>query len=205
MVRKGRSKVKPRSWVWADAPGKKTVSHTSKRKVSRRKKSGFHFNTWNTAIAILTIFCLGFIASTVQRYWRGGTRFGDSVDAVTPPRMMIDFDEQIPWSPVEVEVLNGCGVQGLGLQFTDFLRSNQIDVIRTENASRFDYETTIIIQRNEFMESSYRIAELLKIPRSDTLRIILQPDLSLETDVTLILGKDYPEIKPFQEFLSKQP
>jgi len=205
MARKGGRKIKPTSWVWADSPDPKPPSHSKKRKSSRQKKSGFQFSFWNTAIAILAIFCLVFIASTVHQYWRGGTRIAGRINAPTPPSLLIDYNEEIPLAPVEVEVLNGCGVQGLAFQFTDFLRDHQVDVIRTENANRFDYETTVIIQRNEFVESSYLIADLLKIPRNDTLRIILQPDLSLETDVTLILGKDYPEIKPFQEFLSKQP
>lgn len=122
-----------------------------------------------------------------------------------PPSLIIDYEEESPFSSVEVEVLNGCGVQGLAQQFTDFLRSHGVDVIKTENADRFEYQKTLIIQRNQFVESSYRIAELLDIPKSDTTRMLIQPDLSLETDVSLIIGKDYTRIGPFQDFLSTLP
>lgn len=149
--------------------------------------------------------CLVFIASVVHRYWRGGTPVQSGPGASPPPDLIIDLREESIENPIEVEVLNGCGMQGLGQQFTDFLRSHQIDVVKTENADHFQYEKTVIIQRNQYVESSYFIADILKIPKNDTTRILIQPDLSLETDVTLIVGKDYANIKPFQDYLSKHP
>ena len=118
---------------------------------------------------------------------------------------MLTAYEESPFSTIEVEVLNGCGVAGIAHRFTDFLRSYHFDVIRADNADRFDYETTQIIQRSERMESAYRLAEVLGIPKSDTTKIRIKPDLSLATDVTLIIGKDYNTIKPFQKFLRTQP
>jgi len=170
-----------------------------------RRRGRKKFSAWNTAIAILSLICLAFVTSIVHRYWRGGTHIETPVFSPSPPNLTIDYHEQSTFTSIEVEILNGCGVKGIAQQFTDFLRSHQIDVVRTENANHFDYETTFIIQRNQFVESSYRIAELLKIPKSDTTRILIQPDLSLEADVTLIIGKDYTHLRSFQEFLSKQP
>ena len=88
---------------------------------------------------------------------------------------------------------------------TDFLRTRYIDVVKTENADHFDYATTLIIQRNQFMENSYKLAELLNISKKDTTRLMFQPDLSLAADITLIIGKDYAQIKPLKIFLSRQP
>lgn len=55
------------------------------------------------------------------------------------------------------------------------------------------------------MENSYKLAELLNISKKDTTRLMFQPDLSLAADITLIIGKDYTQIKPLKEFLSRQP
>ncbi|MFQ6675994.1 MAG: LytR C-terminal domain-containing protein [Fidelibacterota bacterium] len=155
-------------------------------------------------IAVLGLILLVFAVSTVHRYWRGGSILADR-GSPFPPRLIIDYREEVPTPVMEVEVLNGCGVYGLAARFTDFLRSRGFDVVNSDNADSFDYPATVIIQRSERVESSYRMAELLGIPKGDTTRILVQPDLSLATDVTVILGKDYRDIKPFREFLSSQP
>ncbi|MEE9168047.1 MAG: LytR C-terminal domain-containing protein [Candidatus Neomarinimicrobiota bacterium] len=177
----------------------------SSRKKSRRTPAQSIFSFQNTAILLLSLACVAFVTSILHRYFRGGTPVGSELFSSSPPGLSVNYEEAPPLSAIEVEVLNGCGVQGLGQQFTDFLRSHQVDVVKTENAGGFDYEKTLIIQRNEIMGNSYRIAELLNIPKSDTTRLLIQPDLSLETDVTLIIGKDYTTIEPLQEFLSTPP
>lgn len=153
---------------------------------------------------LLALICVAFIVSIIQRQWRGGSLMADR-SLSSPPGLLIDYRDESPVSAIEVEVLNGCGIPGLAQKFTDFLRTRQVDVINSDNADHFDYEKTLIIQRNQFVERSYRMAEILSIPKSDTTRILIRPDLSLATDVTVILGKDYNQIKPFRQFLSRQP
>lgn len=157
------------------------------------------------AIAVLALVALVFVVSLVQRTWRGGSVLADRSGSPFPPRLTVDYREQVPVSPLEVEVLNGCGVYGLAGRFTDFLRSKGFDVVNSDNADNFDYPATLIIQRSERVESSYRMAELFNIPKGDTARILVRPDLSLATDVTVILGKDYKDIKSFREFMSTRP
>lgn len=160
----------------------------------------------NLTIALLGLISLVFVVSFFQRNWRGGSLLTDRSGSPLPPRLIADYREETPVSAViEVEVLNGCGVYGLAAQFTDFLRSQGFDVVNSGNAAKFDYPATLIIQRSERVESSYRMAELLNISKSDTTRLLVRPDLSLATDVTVVLGKDYKDIKPFRAFLTSQP
>ncbi|MBN2565662.1 MAG: LytR C-terminal domain-containing protein [Candidatus Eisenbacteria bacterium] len=87
-----------------------------------------------------------------------------------------------------VRVLNGCGVEGLGLRTTRFLRDKGIDVVDFENADSFDYEESIVVDRSGDMGAALEIARLLRIPN-----VIQQiPDNPL-VDVVIIVGADYEE------------
>lgn len=48
---------------------------------------------------------------------------------------------------IQVEVLNGCGVAGIGDGLTDVLRSKGIDVVKTGNYRSFDVDNTFIVDR----------------------------------------------------------
>ena len=45
---------------------------------------------------------------------------------------------------VQVEVLNGCGISGVGDKFTDIIRSKGFDVVKTGNYMSFDIDKTLI-------------------------------------------------------------
>ncbi|MBC8174163.1 MAG: LytR C-terminal domain-containing protein [Candidatus Marinimicrobia bacterium] len=176
-----------------------------KRKSSRKKRSNNRIPLMNTTIVLLSVICLGFLFSIIQRSWRGSIRINQDRRNISPPQLITTSYEESPFSSIEVEVLNGCGVKNLAQHFTDYLRTRHIDVVNTENANHFNYPRTHIIQRSQFFEGSYRVAELLNIPKSDTTRILLKPNLSLDHDVTLVIGQDYNTIKPFRDFLKTQP
>jgi hypothetical protein len=44
-----------------------------------------------------------------------------------------------PSEIIQVEVLNGCGVTGVADRFTDFLRSEKFDVVKTDNYVTYRY------------------------------------------------------------------
>ncbi|MCH8010845.1 MAG: LytR C-terminal domain-containing protein [Candidatus Marinimicrobia bacterium] len=185
--------------------GYTSTAHNSRRSRLRKRRDGFQRFFTNVFISVLSLIFLAFLVSIFQKYWRGGDAIaGNNLD-ITPPKLIVEYYADSPISSIEVEVLNGCGIKGAAHRFTDFLRFHQVDVVNADDADHYDYETTIIIQRNQFIERSYRIAELLQIPKSDTVRIRIEPDLSLSADVTVILGKDYKKIRPFLAYLKTQP
>lgn len=89
---------------------------------------------------------------------------------------------------IQVEVLNGCGVTGVGNELTDILRAKGIDVVKTGNFRSFDIENTFIIDRLGKIETANRVADSLNL---DKRFIITEKNKSYFLDLTIVIGKDY--------------
>ena len=110
-----------------------------------------------------------------------------------------------PNQSIEVEVLNGCGVPFLAAKTTDFLRSKHFDVVFSGDAKNQLYQHTMILQRNEKIESLKKIADSFGLELDDSKHIIIVPDESLCLDVTVILGADYRKFAELIEHISNSP
>ena len=110
-----------------------------------------------------------------------------------------------PNQNIEVEVLNGCGVPYLAAQTTDYLRSKHFDVVFSGNARNQQYQHTLIILRNEKVESFIKIANSFDIDYTDITQTQVTPDESLCLDVTVILGADYRKFAELIEHISNSP
>jgi len=110
-----------------------------------------------------------------------------------------------PNQSIEVEVLNGCGVANLAARTTDFLRSKHFDVVFEGNMENQQYQHTLIILRNEKVESLIKIANSFNIDYTDITHIQITPDESLCVDVTVILGKDYSTFEELTEHINANP
>ena len=106
-----------------------------------------------------------------------------------------------PNQSIEVEVLNGCGVANLAARTTDFLRSKHFDVVFEGNMENQQYQHTLIIQRNEKVESLIKIANSFNIDYTDITHIQITPDESLCLDVTVILGKDFTRFTELVDYI----
>ena len=95
---------------------------------------------------------------------------------------------------IQVEVLNGCGVAGIGDGLTDVLRAKGIDVVKTGNYRSFDIDNTFIIDRLGEIETANRVADSLNL---DKRFIITEKNKSYFLDLTIVIGKDYKNY--FQE------
>jgi len=94
----------------------------------------------------------------------------------------------------QVEVLNGCGANGIALTTTRYLRKKGFDVVSRGNYKHFKVEKSFIISRTGNMEIARKLAQVMGIPREQT-RKEVDPTKQLEASV--ILGKDYKKLKPF--------
>ena len=110
-----------------------------------------------------------------------------------------------PNQSIAVEVLNGCGVANLAARTTDFLRSKRFDVVFEGNMENQQYQHTLIILRNEKVESFIKIANSFDIDYTDITHIQVTPDESLCLDVTVILGADYRKFAELIEHISNSP
>lgn len=155
----------------------------------------------NTAIALLSLLLIAFIFSYSQRSTYNGVPIEVTFPALPNHPTAAEVFNQQPITDIEVEVLNGCGATGIAGIMSQFLRDHQIDVVRSENADHFEYTETLIIQRNERAESLERVASALGVDLKDSRHILLQPDESLDVDVTVIIGRDFPSIQALRNVL----
>lgn len=106
------------------------------------------------------------------------------------------FLEDSTMARIQVEVLNGCGVSGIAEKLTDYLRSNNIDVVNLGNYRSFEIENSIIIGRNEKIQNAEKVAAIVGLDKQNIIQQI-NPDYLL--DVTFIIGKDYRDLIPLNK------
>lgn len=87
---------------------------------------------------------------------------------------------------ITVEVLNAGGVDGMARVATGHLRNAGFDVVNVGNASTFDQDSTVVIDRAGSLQKAAAVADALGV-RSVT----NEPDANLFVDVTVRLGSDW--------------
>ena len=165
----------------------------------RKKTRGSKFNQMglvNSGIAIMSLLLVAFIFSFSERQVQSGVpievKFPSMPDA---PKLATEIYESNPLLDIQVEILNGCGTPGIAAKFSELLRDKRVDVVRSENADHFEYEKTVLIQRNEKIDAMKHVAQVLgfNIQNPEKVRTSIDPNL-VDVDLTLIIGKDYPSI-----------
>lgn len=96
---------------------------------------------------------------------------------------------------IQVEVLNGCGVSGIADRFTDYLRNENFDVVKTDNYLSFDVTESIVIERLGNMANARKVAKSLGIKSKN---IIQQLNDDYFLDVSIVIGKDYHRLLPLK-------
>ena len=172
----------------------------------RKKKSQPYKNLpLDIAIGIAGVFLIGFIYSLSQNTVHTGVPIKVKFPEIDSPKMLAKELYSIdPIKNIKVEILNGCGIKGIAAQTSEFLRSkHRVDVVRSDNADRYDYSKTIIIGRNEDLDKILSISNAFGISINNTNHIQHIPDETLGIDVTIILGKDINSIPYIAEYISQ--
>ena len=89
---------------------------------------------------------------------------------------------------IHVEVLNGCGVDGIAARTGEHLRSLGFDVMAIGNSSTYNYPESIVMDRAGNPDYARQVAEALGI--ENTIQQI-NPDLFRLEEVTVIIGRDH--------------
>ena len=174
-----------------------------KKGLHRKKKSQSQSMTLNAAIGIVGVLLLGFIYSFSRNVTHTGVPIEVTFPKIEPRRLAKDVYQKNPIQNIKVEVLNGCGLKGIAAQTAEFLRENHVDVVRSDNADHYDYPNTVIISRNENVESLKAVSKSFGVTMDDKTHIITDdPDESLGVDVTVILGKDITNFTAISDFIS---
>ena len=164
----------------------------------RKKNRGNKFNQMglvNSGIAVMSLLLVAFIFSFSERQVQSGVpievKFPSMPDT---PKLATEIYESNPLLDIQVEILNGCGTPGIAAKFSKLLRDKRVDVVRSENADHFEYEKTVLIQRNENIDGMKHVAQVLGFNIENPEKVITSIDPNLDVDLTLIIGKDYPSI-----------
>ncbi len=92
--------------------------------------------------------------------------------------------------PIQVEVLNGCGISGAADKVTDFLRNKKYDVVQMGNYRTFNMDESIIIDRKGNIKIAQDIADSLGLDKKN---VIQQINKNYLLDISIIVGKDYKQ------------
>ncbi len=95
---------------------------------------------------------------------------------------------------VQVEVRNGCGVDGLAGAMATFLRERGYDVVETGDYETFGVARSMVIDRVGDMEAARKMAEALGIRQIEQ---DIRPDYFL--DASVVIGLDYETLHPFRK------
>jgi len=96
---------------------------------------------------------------------------------------------------IQLDVLNGCGVRGIAQDFTDYLRKRNFDVVQSANYKTFDVEESLVIDRTGDLAAARKVAYALGIDEKNIVQQI-NPDYYL--NVSVVIGRDYEQLKPSQ-------
>ncbi len=97
---------------------------------------------------------------------------------------------------IQVNVLNGCGQDGIARRTMDYLRARGFDVVEITNFGRFDVDRSFVIDRVGDTLSAAKAAYALGIPDS---LVTADIDSTLYLRCSIVLGRDYAALRPFAQ------
>lgn len=96
---------------------------------------------------------------------------------------------------MQINVMNGCGISGVGNTMTKFCRHLGYDVVEMGNYKTFDVEHSIVIDRSGNMNDAHHLATSLGIERKN---VVQQFSNDQMVSATVVIGKDFKSLKPWK-------
>ena len=158
---------------------KGNISSTSNRK-SFRKASSFSNTILILLIVILTVIVV-FLSYSLYIKIQSISNEKDK------------SNNEVVSAIIQVEVMNGCGVDGIAAKFTNYLREKNFDVVQVGNYISNNIDETMIIDRIGNRANAEKLADVLGVHKKN---IIQQLNKDYFLDATLIIGKDYNKLEP---------
>jgi hypothetical protein len=95
----------------------------------------------------------------------------------------------------EVEVLDGAGNMKAAQQMTNLLRVRGYDVVEMKRNNEGFEEHTFIVDRSGNLDAAKKLATVLGVHQD---KVFQKIDRTLYLDMTVVMGKDYSQLKAFQ-------
>ncbi len=96
---------------------------------------------------------------------------------------------------LEVEVLDGAGSMNAAQRITNILRVQGYDVVEMKKNNSGIEERTFIFDRSGNLDAARKLATMLGISQD---KVFQKIDRTLYLDITVVMGKDYSQLKAFQ-------
>lgn len=96
---------------------------------------------------------------------------------------------------IQIDILNGSGIDGAATTCASYLRARGYDVVEMRNYRRSDVDRTLVIDRTGNVENAEKVAYALGVRKENVIRQINE---DYYVDVSVLVGKDFPSLKPSQ-------
>lgn len=97
--------------------------------------------------------------------------------------------------PLQINVLNGCGVNGVGTVMTKYCRQIGYDVVEMGNYKTFDVQQSLVIDRSGTLDDARALAAKLGISKKN---VIQQFSSDQMVGASVVIGKDYHSLTPWK-------
>jgi len=94
-----------------------------------------------------------------------------------------------PTFDIRIEVLNGCGTEGVAEEVASCLRDSGFDIVGTGNADAFDYEHTLVVDRCGSFDKASKVGKTLQCDR-----VMVQRVAASANDVVVVVGSDWADL-----------
>jgi hypothetical protein len=118
-----------------------------------------------------------------------------SEDRIRPMPASKDGEETAGQSVIQINVLNGCGVSGVGNTMTKFCRTAGYDVVEVGNYKSFDVAESMVIDRTGKIDDARRLAASLGIAPKNVVQQFSNDHL---VTASVIIGKDFKKLTPWK-------
>jgi hypothetical protein len=96
---------------------------------------------------------------------------------------------------LQLEILNGCGADGVASRATEYCRQKGLDVVYNGNFKNYGVSESYIIG---WIENQSELENIAKIMGIEASKISLQKNNNKQLAASIILGADYQKLNPFQ-------
>lgn len=154
-------------------------------------KNSFVNYSLNIAIILLGILCAYLAFSLFSSSFSSK----DNTELNTTDTTKKNITKQ-PGQLIQLDVQNGTGINGVASVFSDYLRKFGFDIVEMGNYKSDDVSKTKVVSRKEDLTNAVKIANVLGVNKK---YVIQQINPSLFLDATVVIGKDFKELKPYTE------
>lgn len=179
-------KRQPPSQMASPSRPKSNSGAATAKRMAKTEKAPFNFKRSLFSVLLwgLGIVNVLLIGSSVRNHFATGSEHAMSSDTaeVAEPNQVL-----------KIEVLNGCGVDGVARKFADYLKKQGFDPVTVTNFERHDIPRTMVIDRTSNTSVHGRkVAESLGLS-DDYVSYLASPERLVA--VSVIIGQDYKGIQ----------